>query len=750
MNATLSLYGFPKAWRAELLKIKGSRIILLTILMSMLQPILLLIIKSLFEGFPTINGQKERLTFNLFQAITEMSLEEFGIFLFPLLLVVITARLAAIEHKTDTWKFIETQPVSRLSIWLAKWCMAVLLAALAILLFYFANIIVGYILFFSIPLHKAAEVSIPFSFILSTGGRLWISGLGIITIQLAISMHIRSTIWPILLGLVLITISNILVSMSDSPIPIWPYAIPRITVVSHKGNRMDGWLLPAEWQSLVWLLWAPLAYLIYLYRSSFRLSFSNKRLWTVSIVGILVFSLCSWWIQQPIQSTSLPGKFILAGKIHKNTLPDSILVYREPLILGSNKIPVLKDGSFYCQLPSSGNGQVLGLALSKLSTPETFFIGEGDSAFVDWSIADNERVTKYEISGTVLASNEFFWKNKEKTTLTAYSLEQPEKLPGPTAFYKQLFIEWKNRKDKPREFRTQEGLGLSERQIEYYEKLLAARYITYALYDYPKLKMIQLSDKKYDSIRTMLQPILTKIQPLEDILLGATDYTTYLRKKVKSTLRKGENEDSVYQALLLQHAPCEGRNLLLFDLVDEKIKFETDSFQRGKIIQGIDFYKNPRYKEFLLNKADLLNKLRSGKPAPGIEAFTISHEKTNLSSLLGKYVLIDIWATWCLPCRKEAPYFERLSEKYKDQPIQFLAISVDANSILWEQEVKLQQNRILHWRIENIDKFSKQYGINEIPHYLLIDPDGKIVNTNFPRPSEENFEFILRQVLKLK
>ena len=102
------------------------------------------------------------------------------------------------------------------------------------------------------------------------------------------------------------------------------------------------------------------------------------------------------------------------------------------------------------------------------------------------------------------------------------------------------------------------------------------------------------------------------------------------------------------------------------------------------------------------------------------------------------------------PCREQTPIFEKMSEKYKDQPITFLSLSTDYDLLAWQQEVKRKNNRILHWRLQREKLFLREYGLEGIPHFILIDPDGNFVNANFPRPGDQNFEIQLRQVLKLK
>lgn len=750
LQTDFSLYGWKAAWKAERLKMKGSRIILVAILLGCIYPFLFVIVSGFENNFKNLIFNEEKLPFSFLQELAQGPFYSFGTFLYPLILIIITARLAAIEHKTDTWKLVETQPVSRFSLWLTKWCMSVLLAMLALLMYFLSSFVLGIIISFIIPMNKAAHFSIPFLFVFSSGGRLLFSGVGIITIQLAFSMLVRSTIWPIVFGLFFLTLSNIVSMQSVSYLPVLPHAIPGISAKFPIGNRMGGWLLHAEWQSIFWLLWIPVAFMLYSYRSSLHQVLKSKALFSISLLGGCLFFVCSWWLQQPILFKRNPGKTIISGKITKTILPDSIEIARLPLSMGVQKIPINKDGTFYFQFPLSGSGQMLALSLSRLTSPIGFYASEGDSAYVDWHISDNERLQDYKLSGTVLASDEYVRQLEEDNSYTAYILNRPDHLTEPEPFYKQLITEWKNRTGKPRKFRTPEGLGLSESQVEYYEKLLAARYIAYAVFDYPSLKNIRLADTNFTNIRNQLQPLLKMMQPLEDILLGSEEYTTYLRKKIKTSLKQGENEDSAFHALLLAHSPCEGRNLLLFELAQEKLKLATDSVQRAAVLSNTIFYQNARYTDLLMQQAELLNQLAFGKPAPLFYAQNARDERMSLSSLRGKYVLIDIWATWCQPCRKEYPFFELLSEKYKDQPIQFVGLSVDASALLWKQDVKQKNQRIIHWQVENTEKFTKQYGISSIPHYILIDPNGKLVNIDFPRPSQANFEIMLRQVLKLQ
>ena len=117
--------------------------------------------------------------------------------------------------------------------------------------------------------------------------------------------------------------------------------------------------------------------------------------------------------------------------------------------------------------------------------------------------------------------------------------------------------------------------------------------------------------------------------------------------------------------------------------------------------------------------------------------------------LKGKCIVIDVWATWCGPCLDIAPVFERMSEKYRNSPVTFMSLSIDDDLSAWQQHIKRKKNRIIQWRVANRLDLLNQYGIENIPHFILLDPDGNFINAIFPRPDEGNFEIQLRQALKL-
>lgn len=146
--------------------------------------------------------------------------------------------------------------------------------------------------------------------------------------------------------------------------------------------------------------------------------------------------------------------------------------------------------------------------------------------------------------------------------------------------------------------------------------------------------------------------------------------------------------------------------------------------------------KDPQRKksmEELIRKWELI---RAGNPSPDFVATDINGKKYTLADFKGKYVYIDIWATWCGPCKKEAPFLQELEELYKEKDIYIVSLSCDADRGAWEKHMAGDNkggNQII---LDAGSTFLQDYMVIGIPHFIMLDKEGKILNAQMSRPSD--------------
>jgi len=165
----------------------------------------------------------------------------------------------------------------------------------------------------------------------------------------------------------------------------------------------------------------------------------------------------------------------------------------------------------------------------------------------------------------------------------------------------------------------------------------------------------------------------------------------------------------------------------------------------------MDFAKNERFRNSVKELYDRRMKYVKGAPSPSFAFADTSGAVVSLESLRGKYVYIDLWATWCGPCKREIPYLKQLEAKYHDKNIAFVSISIDEvgdkqkwiNFVRKEKLTGIQIMADKAWETA----FVKDYTIVGIPHFILLGPAGEIIEARAKRPSEPQLEEQLKELL---
>lgn len=236
----------------------------------------------------------------------------------------------------------------------------------------------------------------------------------------------------------------------------------------------------------------------------------------------------------------------------------------------------------------------------------------------------------------------------------------------------------------------------------------------------------------------------------------------------------------------LQKAAYEKNGTGVVDLISRKVPYEkvmeallvynpnlkSDSLRELVLLKGLpDLYYMPEFgrenvvalleqiqqksvieehKKIATNIIESFSKLSVGKFAPGFTLVDKNGKQVSLFDFKGKYVYLDFWATWCLPCLQEMKIVPELQKAYHDK-IVFVSISIDED--IDKMKRFLEKNPKYEWVFlyAGKSKLKDDYEIRTVPSYFLIGPDGKFVESPADRPSgsiEEKFIKITKPPVK--
>ncbi len=201
-------------------------------------------------------------------------------------------------------------------------------------------------------------------------------------------------------------------------------------------------------------------------------------------------------------------------------------------------------------------------------------------------------------------------------------------------------------------------------------------------------------DKNYNNLS-----VLIIISNLDDI----KDYDQF--KKIEAGLGK-TNPNSKYYTSVKQKV----------EQIEQKIKQEEELKKRNATSQP-------------------------GKMAPALNFPGLDGEVITLESLRGKYVLIDFWASWCRPCRMENPNVVQAYNKYKEAGFTVFSVSLDRDKNRWEQAI-IKDGLVWPNHVSDLKQWQSaavsKYGFRGIPHTVLIDKEGRILEKNLRGQALEN------------
>ncbi|MCW3074134.1 MAG: hypothetical protein JWP69_1203 [Flaviaesturariibacter sp.] len=241
---------------------------------------------------------------------------------------------------------------------------------------------------------------------------------------------------------------------------------------------------------------------------------------------------------------------------------------------------------------------------------------------------------------------------------------------------------------------------------------------------------------------------LRKQVSLSDTTLATNEkYIGYLSDYWRLKTANASNRDSAFFAAAQSIPTPALRNAVLYKELESRIASTNDSVRRnGWLQQWLPAVSNVVFQQQLQEQAARMNSLQKGRPAPAFAALGMNDKDFNLSLLSRRYIVIDVWATWCGPCKREKPHFEELAERYTSENVAFVSLSIDEDKDAWRRGLSDASKRVLQlWAKNAAEDFGKSYAVASIPRFILIDPKGRIVNAQMPPPSDPEFEATLKR-----
>ncbi|NGY37518.1 TlpA family protein disulfide reductase [Flavobacterium sp. XN-5] len=232
---------------------------------------------------------------------------------------------------------------------------------------------------------------------------------------------------------------------------------------------------------------------------------------------------------------------------------------------------------------------------------------------------------------------------------------------------------------------------------------------------------------------------------------------------------KGEKENAFLRTKSKLEGELYGADYIAFLNVDKEVfdakinKFTTDfktaleqkkseldpSFVNSQLKMFEELKKGiiQQYADAQRNKSEL----GAGKQSPDFKNY-INYDggKSSLSDFRGSYVFIDVWATWCGPCKYEFPFIGKVEKEFHGKNIKFVSISIDRlkDEQKWRDMIIAEGLSGIHLLADKEieSSFIAGYYIQAIPRFIILDKQGKIINSDAPRPSEPELTDLLNSL----
>ncbi|MFN3969395.1 redoxin family protein [Flavobacterium sp.] len=733
-----NIRNFITALKAENIKKRGTGFYWTSAILGIISPVLFFIVTIVMST----EEIKQTLPFNIYQNFIKEAVNPFAYFFFPLLIIIIVSRITQLDHKNGGWQLMETQPTFKFSIYFSKFGTILIANLISIVSFILVSMLCAWLLTFIVTVPKAAQLEIPFGEIFHTIARLFVASLLITTIQFIISVLIPSFIWSIVIGFF-----GLLLTVFLKPfdlVPVWyPYEILSKIAANPDGSDLGYWFTFTEYVGVtISVILLYIGFNWYRYKT-LRLTFNNPTKIISLATVLLVFGGLTYWLLKPNQMPDY-GKAVFCGHIDSkdqfqkiylknNTVQDTIAV-----------IP-FKNNTFHYVFDKKVITDNYTFVIDGKFGGNVFF-GQNDSIYLDGKIFG--QVSDFKLKGTRLAENQMATASKLDWSMVSYYLEENVNLDKPNIIIDALHEEWKENMETSNKFKTVDNYIPKDDYTKRNQKLITTRYLN-MWNDFVKKRAALYPNEKTNGGK-LIAEIQANLSLTDESLLSSAEYFDYVISQLIAKNNQDIDDNTKSILAISKMKTGSFKDKMLFWQMSKSIEEASTSSERNEFVaQYITQFSDKNYQRKINKLNNIAESLGKGKQAPLFEATSIDGKSGFLADLQGKFVLIDVWATWCGPCKQQSPYFEKFALKYKKENIQFVALSTDENIQKWYIAAKGKSKSVLQLHVNDLNLFRKDYNVVSIPRFLLIDPNGNFVNANLPFPSDTSFEILLRKALQL-
>jgi len=731
---------FIYTFQAESLKLKYSGIPRTAYILALIMP-LIGIGMSIFSFFET-EAPPTAPVYPFYQ-IYDQLIKGFIYVFYPIIIIVTASRIAQLEHRNNTWQLMETQPIKRTYLFTAKFLKAYQICFYSILFFFagfLLNLGIDYILkpgneFFIVKIHWFFLVQQIVKITLCTGLLL--------ALIYAFSVRFSNTFLSVIVGIGALLSAPILSALNL--LPKWHPTFLLGKIVDNPSD-LGKWLTFNEYLSIVGMF-------VILWITNFWYIYKNKK-WYVTnrskvvfrqVFPILILGLTFVWILQP--NKMLPGnQTVIKGNIPENMDIKEIYLL-DGMINDTLQIIKVTNKAFHHPIKEKIPLKTYRLAWTDHTGNHQERVLFSENDIVEVQFRDASKNQSFKILGTRLAENNLAFSLSENYRLSEYYVNRSN--PSDAKYFmKILKDDYKKDQRIIRSFHTADNYIIRNDYAEIVKKENAFKYAL--LWDQYKERVLR-SSSDFEYKDQTIEDILDIELNTDDEHLARAERPNYYRYMIHTFVQNDtldDNRDSKLFRAISSMTSSELRSQFAKVILNEESPKASKEELGFYEVNYLPMIQTKRTKAYFTKMLQDLRNLSIGNQAFSFKAITPENELRTLNDYEGKYVILDFWASWCAPCLAQAVDFEKHAMEYnKRSDVVFISLSIDERENDWRKKVKLNDKHVIQLYAKNIQELNQFYRIESIPRFLVIDPEGKILNSSFPFPSEGNFKQLLDKLL---